>query len=142
MDIRQAFPSNYIKASDLQGNVARVRIKSVAEETIGTDTKPVIYFEGKQKGLVLNRTNGEAIASEFGYDTDNWPGGEIELFSMKVPFNGQQVDAVRVRVPRQKPAQGTSVRVAPNARDRAAMAQAPAGNEPPPYEELDDEIPF
>jgi hypothetical protein len=141
MDMKTAFPSMYIKAADLQGEDFRVKIKKVTMEEIGSDRKPIVYFDGASKGLVLNRTNNDAIGSAFGWDSDSWTGKEIILFSMKVPFQGQQVDAIRVRVPKQKPA---TTNVAPNARTRAEQP-AMAGNGPAPveaYEDLDDEIPF
>lgn len=142
MNINEAFPSNYIKALDLKGGVARVKIQNVVYETVGSDQKLVMYFENKEKGLILNKTNGMAIAAEFGPETDGWIGATIELFSMKVPFNGQQVDSIRIRIPRQTPARAT---VTPNARARAEMATAGAEPNPPAgggYDDLDDEIPF
>lgn len=139
MNINEAFPSKYIRAMDLKGRVANVKIRDVVYEEVGSgDSKPVIYFEGKEKGLILNKTNGMSIAAEYGPETDGWIGATIELFSMKVPFNGQQVDSIRMRFPRQAPARAS---VAPNARDRAEMVPAavPAGGG---YNDLDDEIPF
>ena len=146
VNINEAFPSNYIKAIDLSGQVVRVRIASAGYEEIGSDRKLILHFENKEKGLVLNKTNGMAIASAFGPETDGWIGADIELFSMKVPFNGQQVDAIRVRIP---PPAAKPAQTAPNARDRTQQAAAPVqpGAPTPPLtaydnDALDDEIPF
>ena len=159
MNINDAFASKYLKAADLQGRSVRVKIQDVVTEKVGDDLKFVLYFVGKQKGMICNRTNGMTIGEVFGPETDNWRGGEIELFSMKVPFQGKLTDALRVRplIARQAPAQ-RPVQMAPNARDRAMVGQdhgqddgyrgddvAPAASQPasrPQYEELDDEIPF
>ena len=148
MNIDSAFPSTYVKASDLGGKPARVVIRSVAMETVGSEQKPIMYFEKREKGMVLNRTNANTISMVYGTNTDDWVGGEVELFTAMVDFQGRSVEAIRVRIPPRKPAArpaaydngfdaAAPVRqaatIAPNARDRA---MAPAGND------LDDEIPF
>lgn len=145
MDIRTAFPSKYLKAADLQGEAVKVKIRDVTMEDLGDDRKPVAYFENKEKGLVLNKTNGEAIAADCGWNTDTWIGVVIEIFPAKTQFNGSMVDTLRVRVPRQKPG---SASVAPNARARAEAEYNPPAPAPPAErggsfnEELDDDIPF
>lgn len=105
MRVSEAFPSNYIKAADLQGRSVKVVIKNYAIEKIGDDSKPVIYFEGKEKGLVCNKTNANNIAYAYGDDMDEWKGAEVELFTAMVDFQGKTVEAVRVRIPQRKPAQ-------------------------------------
>ena len=65
--------------------------------------KPVIYFRGKEKGLVCNATNYDVIADAYGDETDDWAGQPIELYPTKVPFKGQLTDAIRVRIPQAKP---------------------------------------
>lgn len=100
ININSAFPSNYIKAADLQGRNVRCKIDRVLMEEVGSDRKPVMYFSGKEKGLVLNRTNAAVIADTYGEDTDDWVGGEVELFSAKVLFQNKMVDAIRLSVPK------------------------------------------
>jgi hypothetical protein len=39
----------------------------------------VVYFQGKQKGLVTNKTNANNIAALYGDDTDDWIGQKIML---------------------------------------------------------------
>lgn len=138
MNINEQFPSKYLKSTDLRGEVVTVKIKDVIVEEIGTDRKMVMYFVGKDKGMVANKTNAHAIGEAYGEDTDQWIGQPIEIFSMKVEFNGRMVDGLRVRVPSKRQA---SVNVAPNARDRAAKDwQAPAGG-PPPVDDFPDDGP-
>ena len=105
-----------------------------------------MYFQNRDKGMVLNKTNARTIGDIYGDDTDEWRERIVEVFAMKVEFNGRMVDGLRVRVP-PPPRQG-SVNVAPNARARA-MATAGAPDEPPPPvddgyrgDPMDDEIPF
>lgn len=100
MKIGSAFPSTYLKAADLNGKQVMVRISHVAMEDIGGEHKPVVYFQGSEKGLVLNKTNSTAITEIAGTEeTDDWAGVRIMLYSTKVDFQGKRVDALRVDVP-------------------------------------------
>jgi hypothetical protein len=91
------FPSKYLKASDLKGQSVVVKVDRVQKEKLGEDTKPVIYFQGKQKGMVLNKTNWTAIADLYGDESDDWTDGEIELFEAQVEFQGKVGPGLRVR---------------------------------------------
>ncbi len=99
MKISQAFPSKYLKAADLNNRTIKVSVNKIVFEEIGQDKdkKPILYFNGAEKGLVLNKTNATAIGAVHGEQMDGWPGKEIELFSQMVPFQGQNVAAIRVR---------------------------------------------
>jgi hypothetical protein len=123
MNIDTAFPSKYLKASDLNGRTVTVTIARVEMEKVGDDRKPIIYFEGKSKGLVCNKTNANMIAKiANSRDTDEWTGVSITLIDAEVEFQGEPTRAIRVR-----PATKAATRPAP----------------PPPVETpADDEIPF
>lgn len=100
MNINNSFPSNYLKAADLQGKRITLTIREVTVENVGKDDKPIVYFEGKEKGLCLNKTNSITITEIAGTpETDNWTGTKIVLFSAKVDFQGQRVDAIRIDWP-------------------------------------------
>lgn len=126
-NINEAFPSQFLKASDLQGRQVTVAIDRAEYEKIGDDRKLILFFQGKQKGMVLNKTNANNIAALYGPDTDNWNGEEITLFEAMVDFQGKTVPAIRVRAPQRKPQnqQQTSQK----------RAEAPA-------DDMDDAIPF
>ena len=128
MRISSAFPSQYLRAADLQDRPVRVVMDHVVLEEIGSEQKPILYFRDKEKGLVLNKTNANAIAQRYGDDTDGWTEGEIELFPTVVDFQGKSVDAIRVRIPR-----------APAVARPAAAAQRSASDRDPPP---NDDIPF
>lgn len=105
MKIGAAFPGNYLKAADLQGKRAQVVIERVEMEDIGGDQKPVAHFKGKDRGLVLNKTNANAIWGLTGSDdTDDWAGTAITLFPSKTDFQGKRVDCIRIDPPDQGPA--------------------------------------
>lgn len=136
MDVNAMFPSNFLKASDLQGQEVSVTISRINYEKMsdGSD-KPVVYFMGKEKGLVLNKTNATTIADMYGNDTDAWTNAQITLGTIWTDFQGKQVQAIRVRpnVPQragngqQQPMQGPS-------------GEGYQGN--PSLPPVDDEIPF
>jgi len=94
--------SKFLKADDLKGRAVKVKIKDSKVEAMtqdpNGDQKLVIYFDGKEKGVALNQTNYKILAGDFGHDSDDWNGKEIELFSMMVDYQGKMVPALRLRV--------------------------------------------
>ena len=102
MKISGVFPSNYVKASDLDGKPCPLTIRTCVLEELGQgsdkETKPVVYFNGRQKGLVLNKTNANVIAEAYGDETTNWEGKPVEVFPTQVQFKGKLVDGIRVRI--------------------------------------------
>lgn len=97
MNIDNAFPSNYLKASDIGDAQPTVTIKDVVMEKLGEDTRPVLYFSGKEKGIVLNKTNATNIREAYGPDTEEWTGKKVVLFTAWVDFQGRSVEAIRIR---------------------------------------------
>src|SRR6476469_1850681 len=132
MNIDSAFPSNYLKASDLGDAQPVVTIERVELEAVGRDKemKPVLYFRGKEKGIVLNKTNSNKIASLVGSrDTDYWRGQQIRLYATETEFGGETVECIRVK--------------AAGVNGRAPVAPPPPPPEPEPITDLDDsDIPF
>ena len=97
MRISEAFPSNFLRNDDLQNRRVKLTIESVAMEQVGKDDKPVVYFRGKDRGLVLNKTNAAMIEEITGKDEmDDWAGTEIVLDPARVDFQGKRVPAIRV----------------------------------------------
>ena len=98
MNLDQMYPSKWLKAGDLQGQTIPVVIVRVVMEDVGDEAgKPVAYFQGKEKGLVLNKTNAMSIGLVHGQDTDGWVNKTIELFPAVVMYQGQNVPCIRVR---------------------------------------------
>jgi len=99
-NINEFFPSKYLKASDLNGKEPVVTIKKVVREEVGQkrDMKPIVYFEKVGRGLVLNKTNANKIIQIAGSGvTEDWKGVQIVLFSTEVEFQGDTVDAIRIK---------------------------------------------
>ena len=99
MKISDEFPSKYLKSSDLKGQEHRVIMANVEREEIGSDKKLVLYFKGKEKGMVLNKTNANTIGDFYGDDSDDWYDQPLILFSIKTEYQGKIVDGLRCRVP-------------------------------------------
>ncbi len=101
MQLNDLYPSKYLSAADLQGKEVVAVIESIAMEKFDDGAeKPLIRFQGHQKGLVCNKTNAMAIGAIHGDDTDQWIGKPICLFSMMVTFQNKATEAIRVkRVP-------------------------------------------
>jgi hypothetical protein len=127
MDILECYPSEYLRAADLKGATPAVTIQTVEKMEVGSsrEEKPVLFFEGKGKGLILNKTNSTAIAEMFGRDTENWIGEKVVLFETSVAFQGKVVPAIRIR---------------PAPRGRAAEVAMAA--QATTAEIIDDDIPF
>lgn len=106
MNIGSAFPSKYLKASDIPESqfvtvqINHVEIENVAGSGDPEDDKPVLYFIGKQKGMVLNKTNSNAISTAYGYETDDWQGKTVQLYATETEFQGKRVPCLRVKVPK------------------------------------------
>lgn len=103
MKFSEMYPSKYLKAADLNGNAVKVIIERIElQDVVGQgkeqDYKYVLFFQGKQKGLVLNKTNARAITDAY-EDTEAWPGKELEVYPDRTSFQGNMVDCIRVRIP-------------------------------------------
>jgi hypothetical protein len=100
-----------MKASDLQGKMVGVTIDRVEYEPVGQqkEMKAIVYFHGKKKGLVLNKTNAKKIIALSGSAlTEDWAGFRITLFPAETEFAGETVDCIRIRA-----ANGTPGRTMP-----------------------------
>ena len=99
-NINDIFPSNYLKVSDLQGTSPTLTIERVTVETLGqgddSENKPVLYFVGKEKGLVCNKTNCITISQFYGPETDDWKGKLIRLIESPVSYQGKTTMALRI----------------------------------------------
>ena len=100
MKVGEAFTGAYLKADTFVGKRVAVVCDHVDMENVGDETKPVLYFAGKEMGLVLNKTNANMIAEIAGDDEmDNWKGVRIALYGTKTDFQGKRVNAIRVDYP-------------------------------------------
>ena len=86
MNANEMFPSKWLKAADLKGRTVKVTIASCVQEDIGKgEVKPCLYFLGKDKGIILNKTNTGNCLMAFGPETDNWHGKKVLLTTQFYP---------------------------------------------------------
>ncbi len=99
MDIRDAFPAKYLKSEDIGDRRVSVTLDRCEMEQMPGDKveiKPVLYFRGKDKGLVLNVTNSNTLEIAYGFDTDKWLGQVGVLFTVDVEFSGKRTKGIRI----------------------------------------------
>ncbi len=79
-----------------------LELEDVVAQEVGKDkeTKPVAYFKGEPRGLVLNVTNYKVLTKAHGNpDTDSWIGAKIELWKdPSITFGGKETGGLRVKV--------------------------------------------
>lgn len=77
--------SKDLKAAEFIGKNIKVRIASVtiqhfdATEQQAAQDKPRLSFVGKEKGLILNKPNTQALVKAYGADSETWVGHEVGL---------------------------------------------------------------
>ena len=109
-NINNLFPSKWLKAQDLPAGGVTVTISNMVMEDVeqGKPPQPVLHFHGKDKGLVLNKTNAMLIAHTYGIESDAWVGKPIHLHKEPVQFQGRIVDAIRCKGPSGPPPADTA----------------------------------
>ncbi len=140
MQVNEMFPSKFLNAADLRGQAVNLIMAQTVREEVGgdKDLKPVLYFNGTEKGMVLNRTNADAIGQMYGNDTDGWVGKPLTIIPAQTDLRGKIVPCIRVQL-----ATPNAVGAIPAVGAVLPTVQAPA---PPGLPEavgdLDSDIPF
>lgn len=98
--------SSWLKAADLKKQKHRVVISDVQLQEVTNDGRKQrrleLHFQGKDKTLLLNKTNSDTITYIHGQDTDGWMGQEVVLYPTMVDFGGKSVEAIRIEMPLQE----------------------------------------
>ena len=125
------FKSRFLKPVDFS------EPKVVVVADVGTkifrdspEPKPIVYFKGVQKPLILNKTNTQFLEDASGTDVmTDWAGTKAEIFATSVEVSGQTKPCLRLRAPDQ----------AELPTRRPVKPSEPHVNG---YDDMDDEIPF
>jgi hypothetical protein len=140
MNINDLYPSKYIKADDIQGQQVPVTIQSVViEEIADKEHKPVMRFIGKEKGMVLNKTNALTCAHVWGDESNAWAGQRATLLAAPVMFQGKQVMGLQLLPTLAQPQQVSinspdyAQQAAPGAPQQAQQPN-PAHHKPGPHD--------
>jgi len=101
--ISDAFPSRYLKASDLPHPVTvhidQVKMEDVDGSGHPDNFKPCLYFRDKSKGMVLNKTNAFLLKSVLGNETEEWYGQTVSIYVDQTQYQGRMVPCLRLRIP-------------------------------------------
>lgn len=92
----------YIGSWDLPEKDLTVTISKVVGEELTSvggrkNKKPILSFEGAQKGMVLNKTNSKTVATMYGPYVEQWIGKRITLYKAVTHSPEGEVDCIRVR---------------------------------------------
>ena len=85
-DFDAMYGSKYLSVPDLKGQrprrtIGKVEVAELKEKDGSTKRKRILYFEGEDKALVLNKTNAVKLAMAFGKESTNWVSARVELYS-------------------------------------------------------------
>jgi hypothetical protein len=99
MNVHSMFPSKFVAAGDLMGQDVSVVVSGVTIEEVGAEAekRPVVHFQGMQKGMVLNRINAKRITAMYGPEVEAWVGRPITLYPSETEYGGDTVPCIRVR---------------------------------------------
>jgi hypothetical protein len=87
MLVSQLYPRRYATGEDLKGTTPTKAIRTVVMEKVGPVMKPVIYFQGQPRGVILNATLANDIKAILGDNTDGWINMPVTLWSKSIMIN-------------------------------------------------------
>lgn len=103
-DYRSLYDREYVGAWELQGKDVTVTISTVKGGELTAvggrkSKKPIISFDGKEKKMIVNKTNAKIIAAMYGNIVEHWVGKRITLFvgMTRDPSTGGDIECLRVR---------------------------------------------
>jgi hypothetical protein len=134
-DYDEMFPSKYMKATDLDGKEFRVTISGLRSEKV-VDTEPekwILYFQGSDRGMVLNQTNGATLMTAYGKNTDGWINQAVILYAEMTSYQNKM--GLRVR-----PDGAGHLRHATGQQPPMTESPPPPSEGPPPPP--NDDLPF
>jgi hypothetical protein len=103
----ELFPSNYLRAADIQGEqiftIKAVEVEMLKnKDTKKDEPKPILYFEEAEKGIVLNKTNKNTLEQLFSTTIiADLIGKRVILHTPDVEGFGKVAPAIRIKA--QKP---------------------------------------
>ena len=95
----------YLKACHLPPGQAvpvivdRIEFRTVHPRPGLEEIKPVMYFDNKQKGLILTSTNQDFLRSKFGNDISASRGQRVTLHAVRKTIAGRGIDTIILGLP-------------------------------------------
>jgi hypothetical protein len=102
-DLDSCYGSKYLSAADLGDRKIKARLADIRKVQMRQDNgasrvKFVLFFDGIDKGVVLNQTNKTVLVDALGRNPASWIGATVGLAAESVQFGGKTVRGLRVRV--------------------------------------------
>ena len=95
--VSEFFDSKHLAAADLGGKEHKLIIERTDFAEFKDGNKPVLFFSGRKKGMVLNKTNASKLRNQYGDEMNDWAGKEVIIYPDTVDFQGQMVACIRLR---------------------------------------------
>jgi hypothetical protein len=102
--ISKEFPSRFLSGDEVAGKIADLVIKEVKKEkarspkTQREEPVLVVYFDGKDRGVVLGKERAGELRSIIGSDdTDDWKGKSVRIFTKKKKMAGGMKNILHFR---------------------------------------------
>lgn len=101
----ELFPSKYLAAVDATTDTI-VTIKGIEiellknKDTDKDEPKPILYFNEFEKGMVLNKTNKNTLATLYGNDISELVGKRVILYAPICESFGKSAPALRIKAQR------------------------------------------
>ena len=129
-DFDAMYGSKYFSVPDLKGQrprrtIGKVEVAELKEKDGSTKRKRILYLEGEDKPLVLNKTNAVKLAMAFGKESSEWTNARVELYSEMTSLGKEGVRLTPLRTV-----------------TKAAPAQPIAPKPPVVDPDLNDEVPY
>jgi hypothetical protein len=103
-DFDDLYGSKYLSVADLKDDeprlkIGKVEVAELREKNGTTKRKYVVWFDGVEKGLVINNTNARKLADAYGKQPSRWISQIVQLYSEETAYG----KGVRVRPLRKPP---------------------------------------
>lgn len=126
MHFKLLYPTDYVGAHDLNGKDAVLVIEKIDREELmmeggKKEKKPVVWFKGAKKRMVMNKTNAKTIARLYGPEMNDWIGKAIILYptTCKVGPNTEECIRIQPRIPQPSTPKPAANQAAPVSADDA-----------------------
>jgi len=94
------YENRYLKPDDFL-EPTKCIITKVQEEVVNrkrNTTRPVIYFEGYDRGIILAKLKQDMLIFLMGSsDTDEWTGRSVVVYTTWTKYEGKPVKGIRFR---------------------------------------------
>jgi hypothetical protein len=92
-----AFPSRYLTSGDVEGKRFTATIKQIEYcKMADGQEKPVAFFQGMKKGIVLNKSKAKLLAElSKSKKFDDWVGVAVEIYGSVTDLRGEEVACIK-----------------------------------------------